>query len=106
MILESLCDLARREQLLADPDYEPKPVAGVFTIGDGGKFLGFVSTLSSDGGKKARGKTMQIPRRIGRTSAPVPDFLVDKSEDVLGVQADGLPKHGDLRRPALLRPRR
>jgi CRISPR-associated protein Csd1 len=92
MILESLCDLARREQLLADPDYEPKPVAGVLTIGDGGKFLGFVSMMSSEGGKKARGKTMQIPRRSGRTSAAAPDFLVDKSEYILGAQPDGMPK--------------
>lgn len=92
MILQSLCDLARREQLLADPDYEPKPVAGIFTIAADGKFLGFVSTVTSDGGKKARGKTMQIPRRAGRTSAAVSDFLVDKSEYVLGVQPDGVPK--------------
>jgi CRISPR-associated protein Csd1 len=90
MILESLCDLARREHLLADPDYEPKPVAGFFAIDDGGKFVGFVSTMSSEGGKKARGKTMQIPRRAGRTSAAAADFLVDKSEYVLGIQPEGV----------------
>lgn len=92
MILESLCELARREQLLADPDYEPKQVAGVFVIDDRGKFVGFVSSVSSDGGKKARGKTMAIPRRFGRTSGAIPDFLVDKSEYVLGIQPAGLPK--------------
>jgi CRISPR-associated protein Csd1 len=92
MILESLCDLARREQLLADPDYEPKPVAGFFAIDDGGKFVGFVSTMSSEGGKKARGKTMQIPRRAGRTSAAAADFLVDKSEYVLGIQPEDVMK--------------
>jgi CRISPR-associated protein Csd1 len=92
MILESLCDLARREQLLADPDYEPKPVAGFFAIDDGGKFVGFVSTMSSESGKKARGKTMHIPRRAGRTSAAAADFLVDKSEYVLGIQPDGVTK--------------
>ncbi len=92
MILESLCDLAHREQLLADPDYEPKPVTGVFAIDDGGKFVSFVSTMSSEGGKKARGKTMQIPRRSGRTSAAVADFLVDKSEYVLGIQPEEVPK--------------
>lgn len=92
MILESLCDLVRREHLLADPDYEPKPVAGFFAIADGGKFVGFVSTMNAEGGKKARGKTMQIPRRAGRTSAATADFLVDKSEYVLGIQPDDVAK--------------
>ena len=29
MILSKLCELARREDLLANPDYEPKPVAWI-----------------------------------------------------------------------------
>ncbi|MBV9759073.1 MAG: type I-C CRISPR-associated protein Cas8c/Csd1 [Acidobacteriaceae bacterium] len=99
MILESLCDLARREQLLADPDYEPEPVAGIFSIDDGGKFLGFVSTTSSDSGKRARGKTMQVPRRSPRSGTnPPPDFLVDNSEFVLGFDPNGERNAEDLAR--------
>ena len=31
-------------------------------------------------GMKARAKVFQVPRRVGRTSSAVADFLVDKSE--------------------------
>jgi CRISPR-associated protein Csd1 len=77
MILQSLRDLALREHLLTNPDYEPKAVAWIIHVGDGGQFLGLVPT--------AEGKKLNIPRRAGRTAAPVADFLVDKSEYVLGV---------------------
>jgi CRISPR-associated protein Csd1 len=77
MILQSLCDLAARERLLANPDYEPKAVAWIIHVGDGGSFLGLVPT--------AEGKKLNIPRRNGRTVGAVADFLVDKSEYVLGV---------------------
>ncbi|HET6843709.1 MAG TPA: type I-C CRISPR-associated protein Cas8c/Csd1, partial [Candidatus Angelobacter sp.] len=39
---------------------------------------------------------MSIPRRSGRTSAAIPDFLVDKSEYVLGIEPDGRRKPEDL----------
>lgn len=85
MILQSLRDLAVREHLLSNPDYEPKAVAWVIHVGDGGKFLGLVQT--------GEGKKLNIPRRSGRTSAASPDFLVDKSEYVLGVcRQEQLPK--------------
>jgi CRISPR-associated protein Csd1 len=77
MILQSLRDLAIREHLLTNPDYEPKPVAWIIHVGDEGKFIGLVPT--------AEGKKLSIPRRAGRTSAAAPDFLVDKSEYVLGI---------------------
>ena len=38
MILQSLRDLAMRERLLTNPDYEPKPVAWIIHVGDGGQF--------------------------------------------------------------------
>lgn len=99
MILESLCELAKREDLLADPDYEPKPVAGVFAIDDAGKFIGFMSTVSTDDGKKARGKMMWVPRRSPRSGTnPPPDFLVDNSEFVLGFDPDGERESEDLGR--------
>ena len=87
MILESLCNLAGREKLLASGDYEPKPVAWIIALGEGGRFLHLSSTATAAEGEKPRPKTMYIPRRRGRTSAAVPDFLVDKSEYVLGVDS-------------------
>jgi CRISPR-associated protein Csd1 len=85
MILASLRDLAVREHLLTNPDYEPKAVAWVIQVGEGGEFLGLVQA--------GEGKRFSIPRRTGRTSAASPDFLVDKSEYVLGVcRQEQLPK--------------
>jgi len=104
MILESLCDLAGREKLLASGDYEPKPVAWIIAIGEGGRFLHLSSTATAVDGGKPRPKTMYIPRRRGRTSAAVPDFLVDKSEYVLGVDPGAAGR--DLRPPEDLARRR
>jgi CRISPR-associated protein Csd1 len=90
MILESLVELAQRESLLTNPDYEPKPVAWVIVIGDGGKFVNAIPTAGESGeGKKAKGKMFSIPRRVGRTSGACADFLVDKPEYVFGIKPDG-----------------
>ncbi len=93
MILEQLCQLAHTEHLLVNPDYEPRPVAGLIAIGGDGRFLDYVPTTGMDErGKKSRGKVFQIPRREGRTSGALADFLVDKSEYVLGIEPEGQPK--------------
>jgi CRISPR-associated protein Csd1 len=103
VILEQLCQLARAEHLLVNPDYEPKPVAGLISIDGEGRFLGYVPTTGTDErGKKLRGKVFQVPRREGRTSGAIADFLVDKSEYVLGIEPDGQPKP---RKPEELRKR-
>jgi len=39
MILQALYQLAQTEELVADPDYEPKPVAHLVRIGPGGRLL-------------------------------------------------------------------
>src|SRR6266851_1285703 len=96
MILASLRDLALREGLLANPDYEPKPVAWIIVVGDGGNFVNLVPTAGSDEGKKSKAKSFLVPRRTGRTSSPMADFLVDKSEYVLGVEPDGKRSEADL----------
>jgi CRISPR-associated protein Csd1 len=99
MILAKLCELARREELLKNPDYEPKAVAWIIAVSDSGKFLDIVPTASSEApGKKPRAKVFQVPRRLGRTSSAVADFLVDKSEYVLGVEPDGKRSPENLRR--------
>lgn len=97
MILEDLRDLSLREGLLANPDFEPRPVAWIIVVGDGGRFLNLEPTIAEgDDGKKPRAKVFSIPRRVGRTSSAVADFLVDKSEYVLGVHPDGKRKESDL----------
>ncbi|MBU1398309.1 MAG: hypothetical protein KKH85_05395, partial [Proteobacteria bacterium] len=42
MILKALYDLAQREELVPDPNFEIKPVSWVIRVGDGGRFLGIV----------------------------------------------------------------
>jgi CRISPR-associated protein Csd1 len=97
MILESLVELARREGLLANPDYVPLPVAWILAVGDEGRFISAISTAGEAApGKKPRAKVLPIPRRIGRTSGAAADFLVDKSEYVLGVEPDGKRSREDL----------
>ncbi len=97
MILASLAGLARREGLLANPDYEPKPVAWIIALGEDGRFLNVIPTASGEEGKRAKPKSFPIPRRVGRTSGAVADFLVDKSEYVLGIEPDGKRTEEELR---------
>ena len=40
MILKALYDLAIREELVPDPDFENTPVSWVIRVGDSGRFLG------------------------------------------------------------------
>src|SRR6266481_5994553 len=97
MILTSLKDLAMREGLATNPDYEPKPVSWIIRLDTRGAYLGLISTLSEQSPKKKLLPTvMNIPRRSGRTSAVMPDFLVDKSEYVLGIEPNGRRKPEDL----------
>ncbi len=102
MILQSLRELAFREKLLDSPDYEPKPVAWIISLDRNGKFVDVISTVTDDGiRRKPTAKTMSIPRRRGRTSGAAADFLVDKSEYVLGA----LPKNPGEERSVDLRAR-
>ncbi len=97
MILQSLKELAEREGLVQNPDYEPRPVAWIITVRPDGGFLGLRATATEQGPKKRlMPRMMAIPRRGGRTSAAAADFLVDKSEYVLGVEPDGKRKPTDL----------
>jgi len=97
MILESLTKLAQSENLLANPDYEPKPVAWILAVSDGGRFTGAIHTVGEpEKGKKPRAKVLEIPRRRGRTSGAAADFLVDKSEYVMGVHPEGTRSEEEL----------
>ena len=89
MILSSLKDLAQGAGLTEDLSYEPKLVAWVVSLDAQGRIVGLVSTAMPQGPKnRLVPKTMQIPRRSGRTTGDRPDFLVDKSEYLFGVLPD------------------
>lgn len=92
MILQELAGLARREGLVEDPDYEPKPVRWTIAIGSGGKFLGTLLEVSEDDHGKSRPKVRQVPRSPVRTSGSAANFLVDKAEYALGFDPDDNPK--------------
>lgn len=102
MILQELCDLADREELLDDPDFEMRPVSWVVRVGRGGELVGIEdarSPLEQKGKKAPRfvGKAMRVPRQPGRTSGDRAFFLCDKAEYALGVE----PGPAELRsRPA------
>ena len=96
MILHELRALALREGLVDDPAFESKPVAWIIQLDENGVYLGLKSTYidvplpeGRKGKPKRQAAMMAIPRRSGRRSNETADFLVDKSEYVLGVEPDG-----------------
>jgi len=103
MILQALHQLAEREALLPDPDFEWKPVAWLVRVGDGGRLLGLTGTHFTpeveEGSKKKpkpRAKSFEVPREDSRTSGDRSFFLFDKAEYVFGLDPD------DKRPPAKL----
>jgi CRISPR-associated protein Csd1 len=104
MILHELKALALREGLVDDPAFESKAVPWIIVLDEDGNYLGLRDTYQGvplPEGKKGKPKRQAsmfaIPRRLGRTSKAVPDFLVDKSEYVLGVEPDDKRSADDLR---------
>ncbi|MBI4846559.1 MAG: type I-C CRISPR-associated protein Cas8c/Csd1 [Candidatus Omnitrophica bacterium] len=96
MILKALYDLAIREELVPDPDFEIKPVSWVVRVGDRGRFLGIEPLKQAEkipeGSKKKPkmlGKQMIVPYQGSRTSGDRAFFLVDKSEYTLGLDPKG-----------------
>jgi CRISPR-associated protein Csd1 len=90
MILESLVALAHREQLVEEPAFQSVPVRFIVSLNARGEFVALDKTdyLPQTEGKrkpKTQYKLRQIPRRSGRTSGDKAEFLVDKSDYVLGV---------------------
>jgi CRISPR-associated protein Csd1 len=104
MILHELKALAVREGLVDDPSFESKPVPWIIVLDEEGSYLDLRDTYQEvplPEGKKGKPKRQAsmyaIPRRLGRTSKAVPDFLVDKSEYVLGIEPDDKRSAEDLR---------
>src|ERR1022692_2098200 len=93
MILQALYELAQRENLVDDPDFEIRPVAWLVHVGPGGEFRGIVGTHSipeSERGKKkprpvpARFRLpLRLPSRSG--SKPQAEFLADNAQFVFGL---------------------
>jgi CRISPR-associated protein Csd1 len=93
MILQALYELAQRENLVDDPDFEIRPVAWLVHVGPGGEFRGIVGTHSipeSESGKKkprpvpARFRLpLRLPSRSG--SKPQAEFLADNAQFVFGL---------------------
>jgi len=93
MILRTLVDLAKRERLVDDPDYERKEVRWVIYLGPGGKFLGVTpNEVIDDRTKKSKPGAMQVPCSAVRTSGSSAFFLVDKAEYALGFDPDAKPR--------------
>lgn len=97
MILQALYELAQRDGLVDDPDYEWKPVAHVVHLGADGRFLGVVGTrveMPAQPGKKKsppRAKDLRIPRRLPSRQGknPPPEFMADNPLYVFGVPPKG-----------------
>lgn len=104
MILHELKALALRERLVDDPAFESKPVPWIIVLDEDGSYLGLRDTYQEvplpegrKGKPKRQASMFAIPRRLGRTSKAVSDFLVDKSEYALGIEPDGKRSAEDLR---------
>jgi CRISPR-associated protein Csd1 len=103
MILHELKALALREGLVDDPAFESKPVPWTIVLDEDGSYLSLRNNYQEvplPEGKKGKPKRQAsmfaIPRRLGRTSKAVSDFLIDKSEYVLGIEPDGKRSAEDL----------
>jgi CRISPR-associated protein Csd1 len=88
MILTALKELAEREGLNVNPDFDPCEVRWLVAITPTGSLLGdFQDTLQTSGGKgktRQRAKVFEIPKRSKRTTQNEAEFLVDKAEYVFG----------------------
>jgi CRISPR-associated protein Csd1 len=90
MILTALKELAEREGLVKNADYQPVPVRWLVTIGEAGQPHGdFRDTLQPpvDGKGKPTAARFDIPKRSNRTVQNHSEFVIDKPEYVFGWSA-------------------
>lgn len=90
MILRELYDLAQREGLVEDANFEPKPISFIVVIGRGGRLRSIVSTLTPPAEKKGkpRAKSFSVPRGYVRSSGVRAQVLWDNAKYVFGVNVD------------------
>jgi CRISPR-associated protein Csd1 len=104
MILQALHRLARREGLMEDPDFEPKPVAWLVRVSDNGKLLGIQGThyIPAEEQKKKKPKRMPkfflLPREKHVTSGDRAFLLFNKAEYVFGIDPEQKRPAEDLSR--------
>lgn len=109
MILESLAKMAHRDRLVEEPAFQSVPVRWIVNLDAEGHFCGLDDTAytpPAEGKRKPKVqyKLREVPRRSGRTSGDKAEFLVDKSDYVLGVLPEGSTgrDRSDLRRSLFL----
>jgi CRISPR-associated protein Csd1 len=83
MMLHALYELAKREKLIEDPDYEKRPVDYFIVIGADGSFHSLIPLQDERG--KALHKS--VPRQPKRSVGIIPGFLIDNAKYVLGISA-------------------
>lgn len=90
MMLRELYDLAQREGLVADPDFEPKPISYIVVVGKNGKLRSIISTVTpaASGKGKPKAKQFSVPRTIVRSSGVRAQFLWDNAKYIFGVSTD------------------
>jgi CRISPR-associated protein Csd1 len=93
MILKALYDLAIREELVPDPDFEINPVSWVIRVGEGGRFLSFEPLKQAEKlpeGSKKKPRMLGTPKLVPKRSTskqginPPAEFFVENPLYVLG----------------------
>jgi CRISPR-associated protein Csd1 len=85
MMLRALYDLAQREGLLDDPDFEKRRVDFLVHVDDRGRFLALVPTVD----EKGRAKELAVPRQPKRTVKIAAGFFFDNAKYALGIGPEG-----------------
>lgn len=98
MILQALVELAENEKLIADPDFEFKPVSWIVRLQPDGGFVAVEDNrvnlndgLTNDRGRplpaKMAGQKRLVPIQFVRTSGDAAFFAVDKPDYIFGLTA-------------------
>ena len=104
MILQALHQLAEREGLTEDPDFEPKPVAWLVRVSEEGKLLAIQGTqyIPAEEQKKKKPRRMAkfflLPREKPITSGERAFLLFNKAEYVFGIDPEQKRPAEDLNR--------
>lgn len=91
MILRSLYELAEREQLVQDPDFQSGPVSWIVRVSLGGRVTSISDAREPQPQKGKRApklvpKQLRIPRQAGRSGVKAPPhFFVDNAKYVFGL---------------------
>lgn len=81
MILQALYELAQREGLVDDPDYEWKPVRWLIAVNASGEMAGPIRCTDGEDGNPHK---FAVPRQPKRTNKVTPYFFCDNVQYVFG----------------------